>query len=149
MNLSGQAAAALVNFYKIDSKNIIVIHDELALPLGSLRISQGSSAGGHNGVNSIIDSLGTQDFIRIRIGIKLDVNSPLYKGGLGRSGSESLQTRMRGIFSKFFSTPAEKFVLKNFSPAEKEELSKAIKKSTEALKIIISEGVQTAMNRFN
>jgi PTH1 family peptidyl-tRNA hydrolase len=134
MNLSGQAAAALVNFYKIDPKNIIVIHDELALPLGTIRVSQDSSAGGHNGVSSIIESLGTQDFIRIRLGIS---PPPLNKGGLGR------------ILNNIFHLPAEKFVLKNFSSAEKQELSKAIKKSTEALKVIMTEGVQAAMNRFN
>lgn len=69
MNLSGEAVRALVDFYKIALTNILVISDDLDIPLGTLRIRRGSGHGGQNGVRSIIQHLGTQDFCRVRIGI--------------------------------------------------------------------------------
>ncbi|OQA35515.1 MAG: Peptidyl-tRNA hydrolase [Parcubacteria group bacterium ADurb.Bin326] len=69
MNLSGKSVLALANFYKIKPEDIIVIHDDIDLPLGKMRISFDSSAGGHNGIKSIIESLGTKKFCRIKIGM--------------------------------------------------------------------------------
>lgn len=69
MNRSGQALAALAGFYKIPVEQILVVHDELDLPPGSARLKQGGGHGGHNGLRSIIDSLGSSDFARVRIGI--------------------------------------------------------------------------------
>ncbi|MDX1994227.1 MAG: aminoacyl-tRNA hydrolase [bacterium] len=69
MNLSGEAVRALIDFYKIDLPNLIVIHDDLDIPLGTLRIRKSGSAGGQNGVKSIIQHVGTQDFARVRVGI--------------------------------------------------------------------------------
>ena len=71
MNDSGQALKVIVNFYKIDvAKDLLVIHDEVDLPFGSIRLTDSSSGAGHNGVQSIIDNLGTQDFNCIRIGVE-------------------------------------------------------------------------------
>jgi len=128
MNLSGQTAAALVNFYKMEISEIIVLHDDLALPLGQIRLSQNSASAGHNGVQSIIENLGSQNFSRIRIGIKPAKSS---------------------FLTRFFKTPAEKFVLQKFSENEKKELSKVIEKTNEALKTVIVENLQSAMNKFN
>ena len=89
MNESGEAVATELNFYKMDSKHLWVIHDELDLPLGTVRLSFDASAAGHNGVKSIIDKLGFQNFWRVRLGIGQD---PVM--------------------------PAENFVLQNFSEAE-------------------------------
>ncbi len=70
MNLSGQSAAAIANFYKIEIENITIIHDDLDIELGAIKISEDSQAAGHNGVQSIFDTLGTQKIKRIRIGIE-------------------------------------------------------------------------------
>lgn len=70
MNLSGQSAKAIMDFYKISIDDIIVLHDDLDIDLGSFKISTDSSAAGHNGIQSLIDNLGTQKFKRVRIGIE-------------------------------------------------------------------------------
>ena len=70
MNLSGDAVIEAVQFYKVDAKNdLIVVHDDLDLPLGELRVQKNASSAGHNGVKSVIERLGTQDFTRVRVGI--------------------------------------------------------------------------------
>ena len=69
MNLSGEAVAPIVNFYKIDAANLIVAHDDMDLPLGMIRLRPKGSSGGHRGVESIIQLLGTQSFPRVRIGV--------------------------------------------------------------------------------
>lgn len=69
MNNSGQAVAALSNFYKIPANSILVVHDELDIPAGALRLKQGGGHGGHNGLRDIIDRIGSKDFVRLRIGI--------------------------------------------------------------------------------
>lgn len=76
MNLSGESIRAIINFYKIDVEDILVIYDEMALPVGTIRIRPAGSAGGHNGMKNIIQNLGTDKFKRIRIGIgKPEYNS--------------------------------------------------------------------------
>lgn len=69
MNLSGAAVSSIANFYKIKPQNVIIIFDEMSLPLGSIRLKLNGSAGGHNGMQNIIDQLGTQNIVRLRIGI--------------------------------------------------------------------------------
>lgn len=101
MNLSGQAVQAITDFYKIDSsKDILVIHDDIDLPIGTLRLTDSSSAAGHNGVQNIIDALSTQNFHRIRIGIESRENKAL--------------------------PPTEAFVLQNFQNEELRLLEKTI-----------------------
>lgn len=94
MNCSGQVVRAIMDFYKLSPDDIVVVHDDLDIDLGAFKISTDASAGGHNGVQSIVDHLGTQQFKRIRIGIE---------------GTERKKTR---------TLPGDVFVLKNFSEEE-------------------------------
>ena len=100
MNNSGQAIKAVLDYYKIDTEDIIVIHDDLDIPTGEFKISKNKNSGGHKGVQSIIDHLGTKDFIRIRIGIMIENKK----------------------------TPTEKFVLERFSEKEMEIVDVVIEK---------------------
>ena len=123
MNRSGAAIQAIANFYKVPPEDIYVIHDELDLPLGKIRISNNSSAGGNNGVQSIIDSLGSKNFTRIRIGIKTPTTNRM---------------------------PADKYVLKKIGLMDKMTLNKVIKKSVvPAVSLILTEGLEKAKNKFN
>ncbi len=97
MNLSGEAAKAIADFYKVDaSKDILVVHDDVDLPFGNLRATDSSSAAGHNGVQNIIDTLSTQNFHRIRIGVESRTDKTI--------------------------PPTESFVLQNFSGEELKKL---------------------------
>ena len=106
MNNSGEAVRALADYYKIDFKNIIIIYDELDLPFGEIRVRENGSSAGHNGIKSIISHLGTEEFWRIRIGIK---NKP---------------SKLNSLLK--INVPAEKYVLKKFSREELQELEKNI-----------------------
>ena len=95
MNLSGNAVAALLNREKLDKSNLLVVHDELDLPLGRMRIRKGGSSGGHNGINSIIEMLGNQqDFLRMRIGIGRDRNVVDYVLGEFKEEEKDLLNEM-------------------------------------------------------
>ena len=118
MNESGQAVSALANFYKIKPSNIIVVHDDLDLPSGEFKIQKNRGAAGHNGVQSIIDHLGTQDFIRVRIGI---------------APPEAAKTNAD-------------FVLAKFSKAEMEKLKKVMERASEAIKSVVTEGLEKAIS---
>lgn len=121
MNLSGESVAALVRFYKIPLDHLIVVHDDLDLPFGTLRIRPDGGSAGQKGMQSIISRLGTQQFPRMRFGI-------------GRpSGSK------QGV----------SYVLHGFSPEEKKELDYLLSRAADALKTFVVEGLETAMNRYN
>jgi len=105
MNNSGQAVKAIVDYYKINLENIIVIHDDLDIPLGEYKISKNKNSGGHKGVQSIIDYLGTKDFLRIRIGIMIENKK----------------------------TPTEKFVLERFNKDEMEIVEEVIREIVEEI----------------
>lgn len=122
MNLSGESLRDFVNFYKVPPENLIVLYDEAALPTGKLRIRTKGSAGGHNGIKSIIYQLGTEDFVRLRIG----VGAPQYEG-------QDLADHVLGKFAK------EEFPL----------MDDAIKRAAEAVEMIVKEGPEKAMSRFN
>ncbi|HVU80287.1 MAG TPA: aminoacyl-tRNA hydrolase [Candidatus Paceibacterota bacterium] len=124
MNNSGGPLKKLVPSKKAAEK-LIVIHDELDLPLGRIKISYGSSAGGHNGVKSVQAALKTQDFTRVRVGISPSTPS----GKLKRPDGEKIVD----------------FVLGKFKPADQEKLKKAKKLALEAIDIIIKDGPQAAM----
>lgn len=128
MNLSGQAVKALSIYYKINPQNIWIIHDDIDLPLGTFKISQNISSAGHKGIQSIIDSLGTKDFVRFRVGIKPDI-------GYQASDVRKLNT--------------EKFVLEKFTKEEEKRISQVIKKTTNALLVALEDGVEKAMNEYN
>ena len=128
MNLSGESVSRLVSKFGVTLDNLLVIHDDLDLPLGKIRIRQGGSSGGHKGVESIIANLGSEDFPRLRIGI-------------GRPGTDSLnQCGEDEIIS---------YVLSGFAPQEKEVVSRTIPLVSDALLSLISEGIDTAMNKYN
>ena len=121
MNRSGDAIRKIVEYYGIDVKSkLIVISDEINLPPGKIRIRKKGSAGGHNGLKSIIENLGTDEFIRIRIGV-------------GDSGGSDLVGHVLGSFSK----------------ADRELVREAEQKAADAVKCIIENGPDQAMNLYN
>ncbi|MBP6004449.1 MAG: aminoacyl-tRNA hydrolase [Pyrinomonadaceae bacterium] len=121
MNLSGEAVSCLLAKDDRSVRTLIVISDDLALPFGKIRIRPRGSHGGQNGLRSIIDCLKTQDFIRLRVGIQPE--HPIAN--------------------------AANFVLENFSKKETETLEKVIGEAVDAVQIIISDGVEAAMAKFN
>ena len=122
MNLSGIAVRELVAKYEIRPESeLIVIHDELDFPLGTIRIHQGRSAAGHNGVESVIGSLGTQEFLRIRLGVAPE----------GKI------------------TDGVKFVLTPFRKSQLKKVDEVLKAAAEAVNVILKEGPAAAMNHFN
>lgn len=121
MNSSGAAVASLASEYGIPPENLYVIYDDLNLDLGIIRIRRGGSAGGHKGVKSIIDSLGSQSFPRLRVGI-------------GQPPG-----RMEAI----------EYVLSRFSTRERDLVEQIEQIAVEALKAMILDGIDSAMNRFN
>ena len=125
MNNSGPAIKKSIG----SAKNLIVVHDELDLPLGRIKISFGSSAGGHNGVKSIEKALKTKDYVRVRVGISPSTPS----GKLKRPDAEKITD----------------FVLGKFKTSEQEKLKKARKVVGEALELILTEGKERAMTEIN
>ncbi len=122
MNHSGLAVSRLVNKFKVGLDDLLVIYDDLDLPLGKIRIREGGSAGGHNGIKSIINELGSQDFPRLRVGIgrPRDTRSDVIPYLLGES-----------------------------DPEVKKAINDVMPVVNEAVLTFISEGVTAAMNRFN
>lgn len=121
MNLSGGPVAALAAFYKIPPERIVVVHDELDIPFGAVRIKVGGGDNGHNGLRSITQALGTNEYIRVRFGI-------------GRPPG-----RM----------DAATYVLRDFSAAERKELPLVIDRCADAVETVLSKGVATAQNTFH
>jgi PTH1 family peptidyl-tRNA hydrolase len=120
MNRSGEAARALLQRYPIDTSHLLVVVDDVALPLGRIRIRPSGSDGGHNGLESIIQCLGTQAFPRVRVGIGSPPPGQMVE-----------------------------YVLSRFSPQEQPIIDEALQRAADAVEAIIAEGVQAAMNRFN
>ena len=122
MNLSGEAAVRLRDFYRLAPSDFVVVHDDLDLPLGRIRIKPGGGgAGGNHGVASLIASLGSKDFSRVKIGV-------------GRpSGRQD---------------PAD-FLLQPFTPLEEAFILPAVDQAVEAVETLVSDGVEKAMARFN
>lgn len=132
MNLSGLTVSRIVSFYKIALNDIWVVHDDIDLPLGKIRIRKGGASAGHHGIDSLIKSLGSADFTRFRLGIG--------KGKLDKphTGDHNLHRH-----------EVEKFVVSPFRVNEGGEVKKLIKHSVEALEIAFDKGIEKAMNRFN
>jgi len=129
MNLSGQSVSRLVKKFDINPDNLIVIHDDLDLPTGKIRIRQGSGPGGHKGIASVIAELGSQDFIRIRIGI-----------GRPAASESSAEISEADIID---------YVLGDFTPEEKKTIAGAIPLVSEAIYCLLTEGLAAAMNKYN
>ena len=129
MNLSGQSVSRLVKKFNIDLSNLIVIHDDIDLPLGKIRIRHGGGSGGHKGVASIINELDSQDFIRIRVGI-----------GRPISIGNHLEISEADIVA---------YVLSDFAPDENQIISQEISRMNEAILCLLTEGLTSAMNQYN
>ncbi|MCI8662604.1 MAG: aminoacyl-tRNA hydrolase [Hungatella sp.] len=121
MNLSGESVRAAADFYKAEPKNIIVVYDDISLEPGQLRIRGKGSAGGHNGIKNIIAHLGTQEFPRVKVGI-----------GEKPKGMDLAD-----------------YVLSHFSQGERESMREAYKEAAEAVAVMVGQGIDEAMNRFN
>jgi len=121
MNLSGMAVAQAVNFYKLQPANIIVIHDDLDMEFGRLKIVSGGGDGGHKGIRSIIEHLGTKNFPRIKIGI-------------GRPPTP---------------VPPDKYVLSKFNSEEKKMIEQKMSLVFEGLRVSLQQGISAAMTFIN
>jgi PTH1 family peptidyl-tRNA hydrolase len=129
MNNSGSAVAKCVPPSEISQ--LIVVHDDIDLPFGEIKIVKRRGGGGNNGVTSIIQKLGSKDFIRVRIGI---APKSFWTGKTLRPASGG---------------PLERFVLKSFGKAEQKELNFVYEKVKEAIEILVQDGLETAMNKCN
>jgi len=122
MNNSGKAVKLLIGHWSVVIGHLFIVHDDIDLPLGKIRIVKNRGAAGHNGVQSIIDGLGTKDFIRFRIGIGPKTNKP---------------------------KNPEIFVLREFNKEEEKIVKEVIKKITEAIEFFLREGLTGVMAKFN
>ena len=122
MNLSGEAVGEAARFYKLDAAHVLVISDDVDLPLGKLRIRTGGSAGGHNGLKSIIRHLGTDQFPRLKVGV----------GGKPHPDYDMAD-----------------WVLGKLQGEDKKVLDEAVKRAADAVECFLRDGPQKAMNRFN
>lgn len=121
MNESGRAVAPLVHFYQVPPERLLVVYDDLDLPLGAIRLRPDGGSGGHRGMQSVIDHLGTQKFPRLRIGI-------------GRPPEQM--------------DPAD-YVLRDFSPDEESVLEEVLDRATAAIRTWVTEGLEKAMSLYN
>ena len=122
MNLSGEAVREAAQFYKVPADHVLVIYDDVSLPVGKLRVRPSGSAGGHNGIKNIIAHLGTQDFPRIKIGT-----------GAPAGGGEEMVDWVTGVPSQ----------------AERDVLFESFERAVQAAACVIEHGCQRAMNEFN
>ena len=127
VNLSGKPVACLVRKHDIPLTDLLVIYDDLDLPLGKIRLRQGGSSGGHKGMNSIISALGSDDFPRIRVGI-------------GRPQLEEQSISEDAVVN---------YVLSDFSPQEEKVIEPAIVTVTAAIDCFLNQGIEAAMSKFN
>ena len=122
MNLSGEAVGEAARFYKLDPAHVLIISDDVDLPLGKLRIRTGGSAGGHNGLKSIIQHLGTDQFPRLKVGV----------GGKPHPDYDMAD-----------------WVLGKLQGEDKKVMDEAVKRAADAVECFLRDGPQKAMNRFN
>ncbi len=127
MNRSGDAVAALLRHYRLDPARLLVIHDDLDLPLGRLRLRPEGSAGGHQGLRSILERLHTAAVARLRLGI-------------GRPGGDAGERERGGVVD---------YVLTSFRPEEMPALQEMVERAADAVTCLLEEGTAAAMNRFN
>ncbi|MGH2752374.1 MAG: aminoacyl-tRNA hydrolase [Actinomycetota bacterium] len=121
MNESGRPLGQLMRFYKAEPSSLVVLHDEIDIPFGEVRIKVGGGTAGHNGLKSIVNHLGTKEFVRLRLGV-----------GRPRGSSDTVG-----------------HVLDGFSPAERKELPFLVSEGADAVERIVEVGVERAMNEIN
>ncbi len=121
MNISGGPVVSISRFFKVPVERITVVHDELDLPFGALRLKRGGGDGGHNGLRSISTALGNREYLRVRFGI-------------GRPPGRQ--------------DPAD-FVLREFTAAERKELPFLVDRAADAVELLIAQGLEAAQNQFN
>lgn len=126
MNLSGKAVARYVDFYKVEPDRVLVIHDDLDMNPGRVKLVAGGGAGGHNGIRSLVEWLGTGNFLRLKLGI-------------GRPGKLGVHPEI----------PVEKYVLAPFSPDEKKLLDERMDSIEKGLEYLVCDGLSKAMNLLN
>ncbi|HHX58628.1 MAG TPA: aminoacyl-tRNA hydrolase [Candidatus Moranbacteria bacterium] len=125
MNLSGQATHACINYFKVSLENVLIVQDDSDLILGKIRFVKNSGAGGHNGISSIIQSIGTKDFARLKIGIRSPINH------------------------SNFTLSAGEIVLKRITKADQVILEKAISVATKSIDCFVEKGFSTSCNLYN
>lgn len=130
MNLSGRAVAGLAGFYKLEPADVLVVTDDVALPLGRLRSRREGSDGGHNGLKSVAQALGTQAYPRLRIGV-------------GRGDIQAPDGRVLGR------PDTADHVLGRFRPDERDSVEAAILRAADASEMFIAEDIERVMNAFN
>ncbi|MBU4274513.1 aminoacyl-tRNA hydrolase [Patescibacteria group bacterium] len=126
MNESGKAIKKIVSHYKLPPIDLIIVHDDIDLPFGTIKIVKNRGSAGHKGIESIIKELSSKNFTRIRLGIKP-----------GRPNS--YQKKVSGA----------RFVIKRFNPREKTIVADTIKKTADAIEFLVKDGLEKAMNEYN
>lgn len=121
MNLSGESVRSIADYYKIEPEDIIIAFDDIDLEVGQLRVRRKGSAGGHNGIKSIIQHLGTNEFPRVKVGV-----------GAKPEGGDLVR-----------------HVLGRFSREDEKAMGEVLDLAVEAVELIVTEGVDAAMNRYN
>jgi PTH1 family peptidyl-tRNA hydrolase len=121
MNESGGPVASIARFYKVALERVVIVHDDLDLPFGVLRLKRGGGDGGHNGLRSITASLGSKEYLRVRLGI-------------GRPPGRQ--------------DPAD-YVLRNFTTAERKELGYHVDRAADAVEVLLHDGLEAAQNAYN
>lgn len=133
MNNSGMAVQLLTTYYKLRTTDIWIIHDDIDLPLGSIRIRKGGSSGGHRGIDSIMQQLGSEKFWRFRLGI----------------GHPYKNTDNKDQHHKSYVRDVDDFVLKQFTASERGKVKELIKRASKAVQMGLEDGLEAAMNKFN
>lgn len=131
VNNSGISVSNLLSYYKIKPEDLIVVYDDLDLPFGRVRVRFGGAAGGHNGVKSIIDSINSDKFLRVRIGI----GHPHKHDGKVKEGKSTIAV--------------EDYVIANFTSNERGKIKHSIKEATRAIHLILEHGIEKYMSKYN
>jgi len=122
MNESGKRVKSLIRYHALKANNLIVLHDDLDIPLGEIRIAKDRGSAGHKGVDSVIKEMGTKDFVRFRVGVCPKAGKP---------------------------ANPEKFVLQKFNKEEGKIVEQAIEKTAEAIEFLLKEGLKKTMTKYN
>jgi PTH1 family peptidyl-tRNA hydrolase len=142
MNLSGFAVQKIASFHDVETDHIVVVHDEIDLDFGVVRCKAGGGHGGHNGLRSMVDQLGAQDFLRVRVG----VGKPGPKSGTADGGASSLPSAAVGSMKD---KNVAGWVLADFPAAQARDVDDLVGRSADAVETILGAGIAPAMNKFN